>query len=667
MEQSNVEEQVNPEEGMNLEDLLFVASQPDLLEYLSDERVDELGVIAKDGYDIDHASLTEWRDELKKIRDMANSPKAKKTYPWPGASNVRYPLIISSAWQFNARAYPAIVNMGTPVLAKVIGSDENSQKQLRADRVSRHMSWQLTEEMTEWDEDMDRLLLTLPIDGCVFKKIYFDENLTRNVSEMVICDNLVVNANTMDLASCPRISQRFSLYPHEIKERINSGDYRDVEDNYGVELEDERDQTPINFIEQHTYIDLDGDGYPEPYIITCTEDEGTVARISANFTAKGILADEEGNVVAIKPIRYFVKYECFPDPSGCYYGKGFGALLLPLNDSVDSTINMLLDAAHLANTGGGFVANQFRLESGSLKFTPGKWQKVDTAGFPMKDAIMPLPVPDPSPVLFQLLGMLIESAKEIGSTQDVMTGGAPGANTPATTTLAIIEQGMKVYTAIFKRIYRAMKAELDLLFILNATHVDPGVYKTILDTDLAVAEQDYSLDDLDIAPAADPASATDIQKAAKAQILMQFYGSPTANNAKIMTDALRAGGIAEPEKYLIPEQEGPSAEEIQAMEELRIKEMEAKTKRLVAVAEAYEAAAGAIKKMTEASAEGGQPMPMWADLSEIMSDLIKGSTENANPVQEPGGLPAMEGEQPMAMDPAGGPPGGIAGPGAGLR
>ncbi len=643
------------EKQLDLRTLTFLAGRPNLGEYFTEEKLDEIGMVCQRGYAEDLASLTDWITEVEEIRKFAETPKEKKTYPWPGASNVRYPLILNSALQFNARAYPAIINMGTPVLAKVIGADEDGEKQRRADRISQHMSWQLTSEMSEWDEDMDRLLLTLPLDGCCFKKIYFDPSLGRNISQLVLATDLIVNANTMDLKTCPRISHRFSLYPYEVKERINRGTFIDVD--YGLK-EDDGDMKPLSFIEQHTYVDTDGDGYPEPYIITYAEDNGKVARIRANFIPENIETHEEtGAIIKITPSKYFVKYECFPDPSGCFYGKGFGSILKPLNDSVDSILNQLIDAGHLANTGGGFLANSFRLTSGAIRFTPGKWEKVDTGGFPMKDAVMPLPVPDPSPVLFNLLGTLIEAAKEVGSTQDVMTGGSPGANTPATTTLAIIEQGMKVYTAIFKRIYRALGNELDLLFELNSAHVKDGVYKIVLDDERAIARDDYNVTDMDVTPSADPATATDIQKAAKAQVLMQFYGAPTSNDAVIQNDVLRSAGIADPDKYAAPPPEGPSPEEMKIMGELEIKNGQLEIKRAETLIKGLDTLATVLEKMSATDEAGSdnvlnftELMLLFNELKGIMPHAPQSGIQQQAPVQEPRGLPAMEGSQPMAVD-----------------
>ena len=611
------------------EELAFLSTQPNITGYVSDERLSELGRIAKMGYEIDKKSRAKWEKQADEINKFVSQPSESKTYPWPEASNVRYPLILVTASQFNARAYPSIINSGNLALAKVIGNDETGEKQMRADRVSRHMSYQLTDEMDEWDADMDRLLFVIPLLGSAFKKVYFDPSKGRNICDYVHPIDLIVNNSCKSLKTCPRISHRIFLYPNEIQENINFEIFRDVE--YGAHGEDIHE--PVEFIEQHTWFDLDEDGYSEPYIITFAADSGEVARIAPNFVQDNIFINTKGDVVKITPEQYFVDYMCFPDPEGGFYGIGFGHMLLALNSSVDTILNQLIDSGHLANTGGGFIAKTFRVESGALRFTPGEYKKVDTAGFPMKDAIMPLPVPQPSQVLFSLLGLLIDAGKDVSSIQDVMTGGG-GQNTPATTVLALIEQGMKVYTAIFKRIYRSLRQEMILLYRLNSRFLDPEKYVLIQDDPQAIAREDYNLEDIDIMPAADPEMATDIQKAAKVQVLMQFASFPGANVQQIMVDALKASGIGDAEKYILPDQ-GPSPEQITKLMEAQVEEGKLKL-------ESVKTAAEVMKTIAEADEMEGNNLTNLREAlygaMEIMNDQ-RGNSVVEDGQQVVSGLP----------------------------
>ena len=535
-------ERINALEGA--ERLGEYINQPNLTKFIDDEMLNQIGSQALQGYEEDHQSEADWRQQVKDVREIIAQTKEDKVYPWPDASNIKYPLILTAGLQFNARAMPVILNDGDVILGKVIGSDkgmpaidpesgelvmnpetgeplmetEPGAKQARADRVAKHMSIQMLEEMDGWEEDTDRMTLAIAFDGSAFKKVYFSEETGKNASDFITATDLVVNSYTKDLKSCPRISHITAYYPHEIMEKINLGMYRDPE--VGL-YDDEESRDPIDVIEQHTLIDLDDDGYPEPYIVTIHKETGKVFRILANYTPEGIIEDQELNIARITKRDYFVHYYCFPDPAGGFKGKGFGQLLLPINDSVDSILNQLVDAGHLANTGGGFLGSGFRVMSGATRFTPGEWKKVDVRGGTLRDNILPLPVQDPSPVLFSLLGFLVDTGKEMASIQDVMTGGG-SPDAAVGTTLANIEQGMKVYTSIIKRLYRSLKEEARLLFDLNAQFLPDREYMETMDDPDAVVKEDYKRDDFDIVPAADPNLATDVQRALKAQVVMQF-------------------------------------------------------------------------------------------------------------------------------------------------
>lgn len=610
-----------------------------LVEKIDAEDLSLIGQDAQKGFERDLETLSEWRSDIEEIREVAAQRTEDKTYPWPNASNVRYPIITLTALHFNARAYPTIINNGNIVLAKVIGEDDEGEKQERADRVSHHMSWQLTEEMDEWDAGMDSLLMALPIDGCAFKKVYYSKDLERNISEYIQCLDLVVNNNVESFATAPRISHIISLYPYEVKDRIDNGTFRDTD--YGIDW-DSNDQEPEEFVEQHCLLDFD-EGW-EPYIVTFHRETGEVARIVENF-------DEDG-----RRILYFVKYQCFPDPEGGFYGKGFGQLLKPISESADSILNLLIDAGHLSNTGGGFIAKGFRLESGALRFSPGEWKKVDVRGGSMKESIMPLPIKDPSPVLFQLLGLLIDSGKEIASVQEAMTGGG-GQNMPATTVLAQIEQGMKVYTAIFKRIYRSLREELHLLYDLNKKYLKGEHYFRVMDDEKAISEADYEEESADISPAADPSMATDIQKSAKAQVLNQYLQLPEANRGKIMVENLKAAGFTDAEEYVNPPPTGPSPEQMEKMAELNLEKEKLELEKLKAVFKSADAVASAIKKMAEADELDPNNM---LNIKELMMGMLELAVGKENYEQRQ--LQQVEGRQPVA--PPGLPaPGGPGGPG----
>ena len=646
----------NGEQGSDPDLLALFAQEDNLIgqfdDVLDDERVNEIGMICLRGFEEDWQSEAEWRSDLDKIHDIVEQKSTKKTSPWPGASNVVYPMILNASLQFNARSYATLLNNGQPMLGKVIGEDdgipaqgpdgqpminpetnepqwevEPGAKRSRADRVSKHMSYQLTEEMEEWEEDMDRLLLAVSIDGCAFKKVYFDPELGRNVSEFVSAPELVMNDNTKSLKTCPRVSHLTAWYPNEIQEKVAMGLWADPE----LEFEEGKHE-PEEFIEQHTFLDLDDDDYPEPYIVTLHKESAKVVRINANYDAEDIdvVGDDVARVTAKK---YFVKYECFPNPSGGFKGKGFGQLLLHINETINALVNQLIDAGTLANTGGGFIAKSFRIKGGQIRFSPGEWKKVDVMGGAMKDAILPLPIREPSAVLFTLLDLMIDSGKELASIQDVMTGGGPQ-SAAVGTTLALIEQGMKVYTSIFKRLYRSFKEEGKMLYKLNAEFLEDQTYQNVMDTPQAISREDYDLENIDIVPAADPNMATDIQKAAKAQALQSFIGRPWINGPAIDIETMEAMNVDDPERFIVPPSDEPTPEELLALAEMQIKKQDSNSK-------AWKAITSALKDLQDIEEAGGSGM-VNADELAVIEEKIRKNTgildDNSETGPEPGGL-----------------------------
>jgi chaperonin GroES len=304
-------------------------------------------------------------------------------------------------------------------------------------------------------------------------------------------------------------------------------------------------------------------------------------------------------------------------------------------------LNQLIDAGHLANTGGGFLGRGMRIASGETRFSPGEWKKVDITGGTMRDNVLPLPVQQPSQVLFQLLGLLIEAAKEVSSVQDVMTGGG-GQNMPATTVLAQIEQGMKVFTAIYKRIHRSFKGELKLLYRLNGIYLRDQEYFSVLDDQTAIGKVDYEDQSLDVIPVSDPSLATDLQKMAKVQAMMQF--GPLLDQNAVAQEGLRLMNVSQPEKYL-PKQQGPSPEQLQSLAEIEIKRKEAEAKVLDAAASAAQKYSTALKNVAETDALGVDNVVNSQELTLLLQSLklITGNQGN-----EATGSQGLVGQPPNA-------------------
>jgi chaperonin GroES len=429
--------------------------------------------------------------------DLALQIQKDKTFPWPDCANVAFPLVTIAAMQFHARAYPAIVGTGEIVKCAVFGDDPDGSNTAHAKRVSTHMSWQLMYQDACWEEQEDKAILNLSIVGTNFKKTYYSPSLGHNVSELVLAKDLVLDYWSKSVEDSPRKTHRIPKFRNEVYENVLRGVWKDIldegwyqstpapststqqvnQDNrQGVTPPQPDDTTSLLFLEQHCNLDLDGDGYAEPYIITFEDKSKQVVRIVARFDSDKAIervaaGKRAGKIIKIKATEYFTKKTFIPSPDGGIYDIGFGVFLGPLNEAVNSLVNMLLDAGTLQTTAGGFLGRGAKIRGGTTSFSPFEWKRVDASGDDLRKSIFPLTVPQPSDVLFQLLSLLINYASRVAGTTDITVGENPGQNTPAQTTQTMVEMGQKIYTAIFKRIWRASKSEFQKLFQLNGVYL----------------------------------------------------------------------------------------------------------------------------------------------------------------------------------------------------
>ena len=288
---------------------------------------------------------------------------------------------------------------------------------------------------------------------------------------------------------------------------------------------------------------MDEDGYKEPYIVTIDE-AGQVLRIVARYDDDDVVYNNDDEILRIEAEEYFTKFSFIPNPDGGFYDIGFGVLLGPTNEAANTIINQLVDAGTLSNLQSGYIGRGARIKKSDTSFKPGEWKQINVTGDDLRKNIFPLPVREPSGVLFNLLGTLLDSGNRLASTTEMMVGENPGQNQPATTTLAVIEQGMKVFTAIYKRLYRSLKKEYKKLFDLNSDYLDEQEYFTILDIGneqvQKIARDDYNEDTYDVVPAADPNVITEAQRLAKAQALMEMIPLGTVNPQEVTMRVLRA-------------------------------------------------------------------------------------------------------------------------------
>lgn len=617
------------------ERLVAYAGMDNIADELSDERLTGIGQQCYDGYDIDKKTREQWEKDYSDAMDLAKMVWKRKSTPWEGASNVKHPMITQAAIQFNSRAMPNIIpESGEIVKCRIVGKDSAGNKAAKAQRISEHMSYQLSEVMTDWVSDMDKALITLPITGTVFKKTYQDTERGVPVSELVYAQNLVVSNDAPSIDRAPRASERLYLYPNEVKEKQLSGVWRDVKfttEQVG-RIEDERkepsdpsdDDAQMLFIEQHCWYDLDGDGYKEPYIVTFHYDSRQVVRIVARYDVNGITPNAMGEIVRIKPVQYYTQYTFIPDPDGKLLGMGFGLLFKSTAETVNTSINQLLDAASDQNAGGGFMDDKLKRSIGvggknKLAWNIGEWVWMRGNGSDLRQSIVPRPTSTPSPVLFQLLEWMVEHSERTMSSTEVLSGQQSMANVPATTTIALIEQGLKTFGAIYKRIHSSLADEFRKIKRLNSIYLEDVEYFRILDDEEhSVAREDYEDNTLDVVPVSDPNNINDAQLLLKAEALLGLVGRGFNDEAikRRYLEALRIPNIDELMEGGQPPVDPKVEIEMKKLDleerkfQLEVIQAEVEARRILAQAE--QSVAMAIKSIADAeAAEQGQQIEQY--------------------------------------------------------
>jgi len=681
------------------------------MEIPEDELLNIAQRVARD-YDIDENSRADWKTKYEAWMDFAMQVAEEKTYPWPQASNVIYPLITSAAIQFGARAYPAIVRDRNVVKGSVIGPDQGTPvkdpatgqvqvdaqgeplwlippgaKRERADKIGRHMSWQLLDEQPEWEPETDKLLIVLPIVGLMYRKSFFDPELQRNVSTTVNAMDLCVNYKAKSFEVAPRKTELIRLYKWQIETKIRSGVYLDEDygfDQGGEDGSDGADEDPITtFLEQHRRWDLDGDGYAEPYIVTVARDSQKIARIRAAYEMDGVEYEPEtGRVRKITEIEYYTPYQFIPSPESGVYALGFGHLLFPLNSAINSSLNQMFDAGHLQNAGGGFIGSQLSTATGSVRFQVGEYKQVNTNGATIRDNVFPLPFAGPSQVLFALMQYLVEAGKEVAAVKDIMVGDMPGDNTSGITTLAVIEQGLTVFSAIYKRIYRSLKSEYKKLFRLNRLYLPLSSGFQNGEQWAEISRRDYAAG-AGVEPVSDPRMMTDMQRLGRAQFMGQFKDDPWFEGRKVRLSMLEAAQIPDADQMLVKELPPNGAMVAQmaqldlADRELKIRgahwEAEMDIKRAESKAREIDLLAHAILNLANAAKADSAAAAGWYDgqMAALKNNVeALNVTSSVNPTEnspadaagigavapQPGGTPG--GGQPAGFG------GGVGGPGA---
>lgn len=686
-------------DAMDLEtedlDLEQLQSAPNVAELLEENDRNAIGQRVLRDYEVDEASLEDWRKGVEEGRKLFQMLTKEKTFPWPGASNVVYPLIAQAVMNFHGRAYPNLVKEGQVVRGQVIGPDPEGKKAARAKRLGEALSYYLLERMDNWEAEHDALLLDYAITGTAFKKTYYDPRRGHVVSEWVKAEDLVAHQRTKSLQQAQRITHVYDLYFNEIVEMVRSGAFLDEDLNPesadgeegagGLDLE-----RPHRILEQHRWLDLDKDGYQEPYVVTVHRDSGKVLRIRSRF--RKVIFKEDGeqrSVARIEPVHYFTVYQFIP--SGSLYALGYSQLLYHVNQMINTLINIMIDAGALQNAGGGFfkagAVNIGGDRSRTLMFDIGQWHGIHFSGDDIRKVLYDRISQGPSPALFNLLDILIKSAEKLASITDVLTGQTPGANASPTTTLAMIEQGLQQFNAIYRRLHHSMREEFQKIQRLireydfdSLREARPGGEGGALE------ETDFDQDGLvDVIPVAGPDMPTNVQEMARANLLLPLISIPGMNRMEIIRRYVNASQQENTEMLF----DEASAQQPDMESLLKQKELELKYREQImkehknAMDLAYQQAlivklrCDSIHALASAEAqEAGSQLDQYkaqldeiTKLTDLMAQVNKAGQEGEEPdvAKQPGRMEPLAGNAGNAglpqggggMDTAGGaPPGG---------
>lgn len=509
---------------------------------LIDEENDASQLLSKisrsviNGYKIDERSGESWRKSIDEAMDIAKQVMTKKSFPWDGSANIKYPLICEASINFAARTFPEIIPNDDIVEFVVEGKDLDQAKYDRGTRVTDCINYQLVSS-PDWKEHLDRLLHILPVVGTVFTKIYYSELEKRNCVELCPPDQIIINHNSTSSLKCARrVTHILTLAINEIVSYQRAGLYKDcdIELFRPDDISADDDDYEVELLEQHCWLDLDEDGYKEPYVVTLHERSQKILRIVSRIKPGSIQKNSDGEIIRLEAINYFQDYHFIRSPDGGYYSMGFGQLLLPLNKAINSLINQLIDAGTVSVTQGGFLGKGLRLKGGELRFKPFEWKVLDAAsGLDLKQNVFPFPVREPSETLLSLLTLLINIGKELTASTDALNGTMSASNVANKTFQGLVEQGSKLLNVINKRLYDSLSESFKKLYELNYYYLTDKEYQKILDVPTASVKIDFSLETNYVRPVADPELSTMEKRLSKGNMLMAMaVNTPSGIDAR---------------------------------------------------------------------------------------------------------------------------------------
>jgi len=542
-----------------------------------DER--ELNTIASElvsSYEDDLDSRNDWFQTYAEGLDLLGINSTSRSQPFVGASGVHHPILAEAVTQFQAQAYKEMLPAGGPVDTEVLGMTDNAKIE-KANRVKNFMNYQITYKMEEYDPEMDQLLFYLPLSGSAFKKVYYDPSFGRAVSRFVKSEDLVVPYYAVDLLTSPRITHVIHMNENELRKLQLSGFYKDMEmsspgssvDN--TEVDDKIDElqglTRTVSDEEYTllemHVDLDLEGYQDldengeetglalPYIVTICKDNNKVLAIRQNYQEKDPMK---------KKIEYFTHYKFLPGLG--FYGFGLIHMMGGLTKSVTAILRQLIDAGTLSNLPAGFKSRGLNIQRHDDPLQPGEWRDVDAPGGRLQDAFLPLPYKEPSGTLATLLGALVDSGKRFAATVENPTGDG-NSEAPVGTTVALMEKGQRVMSAIHKRLHYAQRCEFKILKRVFGEFLPPQYPYQVQGASENVFKEDFD-NSVDVIPVSDPNIFSMTQRITLAQTQLQMAQS--APDLHDLRESYRkmyiALNIKDIDALLPPEEEVPPRDPI---------------------------------------------------------------------------------------------------------
>jgi hypothetical protein len=506
-----------------------------LAELLPDDVLDPLGSKMYEDYTDYKSSRKDWERTYTQGLELLGFNYDDRTEPFKGASGATHPVLAEAVTQFQALAYKELLPAQGPVRTQIIGMP-TPDKEAQSQRVKQFMNYQIMSEMKEYEAEFDQMLFYLPLAGSAFKKVYYDEIMQRAVSKYVPADDIVVPYTATSLDDCESVIHRVRMTENELRKQQVGGFYRDIEINpsYMDETASEkaereldgtskgRDQRMYTLLECHVTLDLEGfedlgqdgeaTGIKLPYIVTVEEGTRKVLSIRRNY--------EAGDVLKSK-INYFVHFKFLPGLG--FYGFGLTHMIGGLSRTATAALRQLLDAGTLSNLPAGFKMRGIKMRDEAQSIQPGEFRDVDAPGGNLKDAFMTLPFKEPSQTLLSLMGVVVQAGQRFASIADLQVGDG-NQQAAVGTTVAMLERGSRVMSAIHKRMYAAMKKEFTILARVFKTYLPPVYPYDVIGGQNQIKQLDFD-DRVDILPVADPNIFSQTQRISLAQTEMQLAAS----------------------------------------------------------------------------------------------------------------------------------------------